>query len=427
MTEAAHLRKTGHGKPGHSRPLHVLTLTPFFPSRENEVTGCFVAEPVEQLGESGFRCSVMAVAPIHYSQRHSISSAPADWLRYPQLPGTFGLSSAGKLLAARLLGRVRRLHRAKPIDVIHAHAALPCGHAAALLGRRLQIPFVVTVHGLDVFNNCSVIFDRHSSAGISAAWRKKVSLDVYSAAHTTICISDKVQRILKNEMRSETYNTINRSTIVCNGVNPILFSPNPPREEPSDAEILVVGTLLPSKGHELVLRALANLKSVFPQLRCRIVGEGPNRDQFVALALALGIGRQVMFVGRLSRAGVAEAMRHCSIFVLPSSNEALGCVYLEAMSCAKPVIACRGQGIDEVIEHGTNGWLIPVNDAEQLSQGISALLASREMRVRIGKAARQTILERLTLSHQTAQLAAIYRQAAGVNASSALAQATHLQ
>src|ERR1019366_3049746 len=137
-------------------------------------------------------------------------SAAAEWVRYPQIPGNLGLSSAGKLLYARLLGRIRNLHAAKPIAVIHAHAALPCGQAAALLSRRLHIPFVVTAHGLDVFHTCYL-------GGIPAEWRRKASVDVYRAARTVICISGRVQEILKGGTPAETC-----STVVHNGVNPSL-------------------------------------------------------------------------------------------------------------------------------------------------------------------------------------------------------------
>lgn len=173
----------------------------------------------------------------------------------------------------------------------------------------------------------------------------------------------------------------------------------------------MVGNLQRSKGHELVLQAIAKLQPSFPELRGRIIGEGPDRAQFEALAAELGIAPQVQFAGRQSRSEVAEAMRHCSVFALPSRNEGLGCVYLEAMSCAKPVIACRGQGIEEVIEHGKNGWLIPADGLDELVQGLSALLGSPEICLRLGAAARQTILERLTLSHQAQRLVEIYRQA----------------
>ncbi|MGA8541759.1 MAG: glycosyltransferase [Terriglobales bacterium] len=380
-------------------PLHVLTLTPFFPSKQNEVKGCFIAEPVEHLLRLGVESSVIAVSPIHHPRKQASALAAADWVRYPQIPGTLGLSGAGKLLYARLLRRVQKLHSAKPIDVIHAHAALPCGHAAALLSRRLNIPFVVTVHGLDVFHTSF-------SGGIPALWRGKVSMNVYSAARTVICISDKVQEILRARAPGDTH-----SAIVYNGVDPELFSPSPTISGPIDAEILIVGNLLRSKGHELVFRALASLRSSFPQLRCSIIGEGPDRALFESLASDLGIEKQVQSVGRQSRSQVAKAMRRCSVFVLPSRNEGLGCVYLEAMSCAKPVIGCRGQGIDEVIEHAKNGWLVPADGLDELVQGLSALLGSPELCARIGIAARRTILEKFTLAHQAQQLVGIYRHA----------------
>ena len=384
-----------------SSALHVLTLTPFFPSVHNEVSGCFIAEPIEQLKQYGVESSVIAASPIYYPRRQPSPLAPAEWVRYAQVPRNLGLSSAGKLLYARLLGRIRQLHSVKPIDVIHAHAALPCGHAAALISRRLDIPFVVTVHGLDVFNACF-------RSGVPADWRCNVSVDVYRAASTVICISGKVQEILKTGTPAGT-----SSVIVHNGVNPTLFSPNSAAMGSSDREILMVGNLLRSKGHELVLRALGDLIPSFPQLQCRIIGEGPDRSHFEAVVRDLGIGQHVYFVGWQSRSEVANAMRRCTVFALPSRNEGLGCVYLEAMSCGKPAIGCRGQGIDEVIEHGKNGWLIPVDGLEPLVQGLSVLLESTELRMRIGTAARQTILDRLTLSHQAQHLATVYRQATG--------------
>ena len=386
--------------------LHVLTLTPFFPSAGDEVSGCFIAESNRQLEPFGVTPSVIAVAPIHYSRKTSNPSAPATWVRYPQIPGALGLSSAGRWLYARLLAEVPQLHKRNPIDVIHAHGALPCGHAAALLARALNIPFVVTLHGLDVFNTCF-------RGGAPAEWRRKISVDVYGRARMVICISEKVQRLLREGAPDEV-----RSTVVYNGTDPSFFSPAPTvgltnaavqqNVAPQEKEILIVGNLIVSKGYELVLRAMSNLGSSFPQLRCRIIGEGPDRAQFEALAKSLGLAQRVQFLGRKSRAEVAEAMRSCSVFVLPSRSEGLGCVYLEAMACGRPVIACRGQGIEEIIEHGSNGWLIPVDGLEELVQALQTLLGSPDLCAGIGDAGRQTILSRLTLAHQARQLATIY-------------------
>jgi teichuronic acid biosynthesis glycosyltransferase TuaC len=394
--------------------VHVLTLTPFFPSAGNEVNGCFIAESTRQLEQFGVISSVVAVSPIHYRRREPIPSAPADWVRYPQIPGNLGLSSAGPWLYARLLASVPRLHRERPIDVIHAHSALPCGHAAALLSRHLKVPFVVTLHGLDVFNTCFL-------GGVPVAWRRRASINVYQAARTVICISKRVQRLLQDGMQDV------RSTVVYNGTDTNSFSPASAEASPQEGnEILIVGNLLIGKGHELVFRAIGQLAASFPQLQCRIIGDGPDRARFEALVRDLGIAQRVRFEGRKSRTEVAAAMRACSVFVLPSRNEGLGCVYLEAMACSKPVMACRGQGIDEVIEHGKNGWLIPswgspsvanlgsanpTDGFDELAQGLATLLRSPELRQRLGASARETILSRLTLSHQAQQLAKIYGEA----------------
>jgi glycosyltransferase involved in cell wall biosynthesis len=378
--------------------LHVLTLTPFYPSDGDEVSGCFVAESLKRVENLGVLSTVIAVDSIYHRSRKANGKFPAEWIRYPQLPGNFGLSSAGRFLGAVLLNKVQRLHQHSPIHVIHAHAALPCGHAAAFLSRRLGIPFVVTIHGLDVFNSC---FEQ----GTAAAWRRQSSLRVYERARKVICISEKVRQLLREGMPADV-----AAEVVYNGTDPEMFSPGSAQNQ--TLRILMVGNLLAGKGHEVALRALARIKDSQPQIECQIIGEGADRERFIRLAEVLGISGRVHFLGRRSRAEVAQAMRDCTIFVLPSRYEGLGCVYLEAMACGKVAIACRGQGIDEIIHHGSNGWLIPVDGLEELVQGLNTLLGDAGLQARIGQAARETIVNSLTLTHQAARLKKIYEGAA---------------
>ena len=113
------------------------------------------------------------------------------------------------------------------------------------------------------------------------------------------------------------------------------------------------GNLIPIKGHDLLLRAFAAIQDRLPAisaaLSLEIIGDGPERARLEQLAQELGIAAKVHFLGRQSRRAVADAMRRATVFALPSRYEGLGCVYLEAMSAGKPVIACQGQGIEEVI------------------------------------------------------------------------------
>ncbi len=114
------------------RPLHVLTLTPFYPSGSDDAAGCFVAEPLAALAGAGVVNTVFAVQPFYRAKPSASSKAvPARWLRYFSLPGGFGLPTAGAFLFARIVGRVRELQRLRQVDLIHAHAPLPCGRRAS--------------------------------------------------------------------------------------------------------------------------------------------------------------------------------------------------------------------------------------------------------------------------------------------------------
>jgi glycosyltransferase involved in cell wall biosynthesis len=91
----------------------------------------------------------------------------------------------------------------------------------------------------------------------------------------------------------------------------------------------------------------------------------------------------------------------------------LGCVYLEAMATGKTVIGCRDQGVEDVVAHGKNGWLIRPGNLEELVSALTLLLSSAQLRRRLGRAARETILQNFTLEHQAVQLNRVYREGMG--------------
>src|SRR5437879_11178201 len=157
--------------PGRRKRLHVLTLTHFYPSDDNEAQGFFIAVRLRAMRELEITNSVLAVRPFYRGQARPSAAAPsAQWKKYFSLPGGVGLPISGASLFASIFHVVRRIHQRRSIDIIHAHSALPCGHAAALLSRHLGIPFVVTVHGLDAFFTNQV-------RGYAGKWCKRVSRD----------------------------------------------------------------------------------------------------------------------------------------------------------------------------------------------------------------------------------------------------------
>jgi glycosyltransferase involved in cell wall biosynthesis len=379
--------------------LHVLTLTPFYPSESDPGGGSFVAEPLEWLTHQGIHNDVYALQPLY--RKKSKSAGPifsGQWMRYFSLPGGFGLPTAGAFAFARIVGRVREMHRRRQINLIHAHAALPCGHAAMLLNKELAIPYVVSVHGLDSFSTIQV-------SGRAGQWCRRVSQHVYGSSQRVICVSERVR-----EQVIEGMGRTCRTSVVYNGVDTEMFSP---AETAEDSQlILSVGNLIPIKGHEILLRAVAGLAQEFPDLRLELIGEGPERSRLQILAKDLQVSDRILFRGRQPRKEIAEAMRRCTLFALPSRYEGLGCVYLEAMSTGKPVIGCRGQGIAEIIQHGSNGFLVGPDNEKELSLAIAMLLRDESRRKNLGRAARDTILDRLTLADQAESLARIFRESA---------------
>ena len=384
-----------------ARPIRLLTLTPFYPSEPDDSQGCFVSEPLDALAEVGVVNSVIAVQPFYRKRlRDPKIGVAAHWLRYFSLPGGSGLPSAGAFLFARIVGRIRDLQRSGKVDLIHAHAALPCGHAAMLLSAELGLPYVVSVHGLDAFSTEQV-------KGRSGEWCRRISRRVYSSSRRVICVSEGVREHVLQGTGSS-----GRTSVVYNGVDAEMFSP---AASPSDGTslpsvVLSVGNLIPIKGHELLIRAIAALAPEFSTLKLEIIGDGVERQRLGDLARNLNVADRVSFLGRQSRREVADAMRRCTVFALPSRYEALGCVYLEAMACGKPVIGCRGQGIAEIVRHGSNGILVGADNEKELTLALAMLLRDESLRSNLGRRARETVLDRLTLQQEAESLLRIYRE-----------------
>ncbi|MGA9981114.1 MAG: glycosyltransferase [Candidatus Sulfotelmatobacter sp.] len=386
--------------PQAPRALHVLTLTPFYPTDQDDAVGCFVAEPLAGLAKAGVHNTVLAVQPVYRGAvRARESAVPACWLRYFSFPGGFGLPGAGAFLFARIVSRLRKLHASEHINLIHAHGPLPCGHAAMLLSAELGIPFVVSVHGLDAFSTVQV-------SGRAGEWCRRISQRVFRSSRRAICVSERVREAVLEGTGGSC-----RTSVVYNGVDPELFAPvsDPTSGGPV---VLSVGNLIPTKGHATLIRAAAALAADFPGLRLEIIGDGPERARLQELCAQLQLSEKVRFLGRQSRKQVADAVQRCTLFALPSRYEGLGCVYLEAMSAGKPAIGCRGQGIAEVIQHGSNGFLVGPDNDRELALAIAMLLKDETRRRNIAVAARDTILDRFTLAHQAESLLRIYREAA---------------
>ncbi|MDK2971320.1 MAG: hypothetical protein PWP23_1075 [Candidatus Sumerlaeota bacterium] len=128
------------------------------------------------------------------------------------------------------------------------------------------------------------------------------------------------------------------------------------------------------KGVERVLTALPAVLRECPGVRYVIVGDGDGRAALEKKARRLGLGEVVVFAGRVSDEDLVACYNLCDHFVMPSTKEGFGIVFLEALACGKPVIAARGDGSAEPLVDGALGLLIDPTDAEALSRAIVSVL-----------------------------------------------------
>jgi glycosyltransferase involved in cell wall biosynthesis len=174
-------------------------------------------------------------------------------------------------------------------------------------------------------------------------------------------------------------------------------------------EGLIVGTvgrLVPIKGLEWLLKAASRVLAEFPQACFVIIGDGPMLGELRQLTSELGIGARVVFLG--AREDVPECLAALDLFVLPSLNEGMGRVLLEAMAVGCPVVATRVGGIPDIVADGTTGLLVSPRDDRALAEAILTLLRDRSRRAAYGEAARRHVDGRFDVETMVRNIERLY-------------------
>ncbi len=156
--------------------------------------------------------------------------------------------------------------------------------------------------------------------------------------------------------------------------------------EPATVVVGTAGRLTAIKGQDTLIRAVSELVRGGGDVALVLLGEGELRGELEELARRLGIGPQVRFLGW--RSDVADVMAAFDIFCLPSLNEGMGKVLVEAMALAKPIVASDIGGIRDLVRPGENGILVPVGDPAAWVAAITRLTGDPQERRRMGEAGR---------------------------------------
>ena len=177
--------------------------------------------------------------------------------------------------------------------------------------------------------------------------------------------------------------------------------------------ILSVARLFRGKGHFELLRALAQVKPKYPNVRLAIVGSDYPADSGATQmlkehALKLGIAENVLFTGQ--RSDIALLLAACDVFSLPSFEEPFGLVFAEAMAMKRPVAALNNGGTPEVVEHGKCGLLSPPGDIDALAANLLQLLDNPALRAQMGEYGRSRVEQHFTPQRMASDFAALYER-----------------
>jgi len=312
------------------------------------------------------------------------------YLPYVSPPRPRFYSTWGSWAAPALAIALARLRRSFDFELIHAHNAVPAADAAIRAG--VRVPLVVSVHGGDVLY--TAVRDARGHAAVSRGLRGARLVLANSQGIASMC----------RELGAGDTRVVRLGTELPKSATRSARSGTP--------TLVSVAHLVARKRHGDVLRAMAVLSSRHATLRYVIVGDGPERLPLEGLARRLGIAERVEFCGQLGPDEAIARARECTLFVMPSTEEAFGVAYVEAMAGGLPAIGCRGEpGPEEIAAAGDGLVLVPPGDIERLSQRIEELLSDPDRLRETGLRARATVAANFTWDSCARQTLAAYRDA----------------
>lgn len=392
--------------------MKVLIISHMYPSIFNEVAGIFVHEQVKALVDQG--CEVKVISPVPWAP-FLIQRLSPKWMRYSEIPLratcdgievyyprclTFPrmlfFASSGQWMYRGISNLVGEIYQDFAFDLIHAHTTLPDGFAAMLLKRDYDKPLVITIHGRDL----------HTTLYRSAQCKQAI-VKAFKQTERIITVSTKLKRIAEEEIGCS-----DKMVVINNGINPrkICSAARPRIPLLGARTILSVSNLIATKGIDLNLKAISQLIAKHHELKHIVIGDGPQMDNLRRLASTLNLNNHVEFLGRLPHEDVMVHMASADIFSLPSWREGLGVVYLEAMAHGKPIIACLGEGIEDVVTNGETGLLVERKSVDSLVKALDFLLSHPEKAQAMGERARKLVLAEYTWEKNAEKTLEVYQR-----------------
>lgn len=355
--------------------LNIASVCRTFPNPHDPSAGIFVLRRVAALAA---RSQLRAIQPLPFFP--GLRSLP-PWSRAPSrvqggleiehapmfyLPGMLKSLDPAWLRRA-IESRVRRIHAARPLDLIDAHFGYPEGAACVALGARLGIPVFITVRGFETeYVRIARVGERMIAALRAAAGIVAVSHSM-ARLMAEIGVEGARVRVVHNAIDSAVYCWGDRAA-----ARQRLGLPG------SGALIVSVGHLIARKRHHVLVEAFARLAGRFPAAELVVIGgesfEPAYARSLRQLAASQGIAGRVRFAGNLPSEQVADWLRAADVFALATAREGCCNAVLEALAVGTPVVTTPVGDNAHFVEPGRNGFLTAVDDAGAMADSIARVL-----------------------------------------------------
>jgi glycosyltransferase involved in cell wall biosynthesis len=403
--------------------MRIALLTSSYPRFPGDGTAPFIRSIAENLSKLGHEVEVVAPYDPSVARLEAVPGLRLNRFRYIW-PARWHIMGHARSLEADVRLRplvffllpffltvafltLWRVTRRQKSEVIYAHWVLPNGPIAALVAAIRGIPFILSLHGSDIY-----VAQRQAAFGAVARWVFR------RAAKVTACSPELRDAALALGAPSDTL-------LLPWGADPAIFQPSRRSAstrrtlgwQATDLIVVSLGRMVYKKGFGVLLQAMQTLAAHNPQVRLVLAGDGPLRQILLQQANQSGVGDRVSFPGRISWEQVPDFLASADIFVLPSIRDEYGnldglpTVLLEAMSCGVPVIASDIGGVKLVIEDGQTGLLVPPGDMPALAGALEELIQNPEQRQILAQAARRLVETQLNWQSVASRIAGLLEQA----------------
>lgn len=380
--------------------------------RYPQLSQTFVTNEIHGLRQLGVRVDVIGIeesvqhrvaeklaGPSRSLRRPSVARALLDHLWFGArfcrpylafLRTVLSLRHHWRLALLRLPSEARRLRAGATPTFCHTHFAWSTASVALYLAKLLGAQASITVHAKDIY----------------AAGRPELRRQLRAFDRVVTVCNYNVGYLDALGVTGDTHGI----TVVPCGVN---VPGSDLAQRDATADVVSVGRLVEKKGFDTLIRAISVVGAAFPDMRLRIIGDGPERETLERLIEALGVQQNVTLAGAMEHDRALAEIASAGVFCLAAQraadgdSDALPVVLREAMARGVPVISTRVAGIPETIDEQV-GWLVDPRSPQQLAVTITAALADPDERRRRGLAGRERVRARWTVDAQVAGMLAVF-------------------